>query len=666
MKSKTLPFILSLITLLILVACNTAGGIEPTVDLSVMTPEQAVITALVEYLEGQGAPVSQMNLELKTIAGDYARVEVVSTDPAVPGGFSAFMKRENGVWTTVVSGSGIEKEHIEALGIPPSVWPAGWLEQGDAPAVSGQPPITFSEDGCPVATVASQTQSLVDEARGFCLLYPASHTVEQLESGNTEIVLGSLMNHSDPRVSIVVEELAGRSLEQAVDEFLTGYEGFEIAQTPVIVGDEKAVQLDNVPGQDYYRKVLVAHNGFLYQLSFSPYDPGLVDTFAQAEHLYRIVIDSLHFVDRGQAQTAGSTPKPGPPICPQLPRPAMVFQADNGEDYLLRHAASKLECTIQFDPPISRLLLLTVDGVYYSTPVIGEAAANHRILHYANDGTRSEQSFLDADSIGSLVISSSGSHVAWSQRRIAETTEGEEIIVSELYSAKTDGSDIRLLHSMDNADAVNRGEPYIGWIIHPLRFLDESELLFTIEPDGRGGSWNAQTGRYSNLYQISISTAENDLIYECPADDFSSFCIGDISADSAYFAVTKREAGEITLFHMDGTPVGTYSGPGQDYIGFPTFGPTGDFVFMTADVAGDQITIEQAFMSLVTKPYETAAIILLREPLSYIWDWVDEQHIFYTAVEDGQTVSFLPSLVKLDGAVERLPETYGLFQGVLP
>ncbi len=451
-----------------------------------------------------------------------------------------------------------------------------------------------------------------------------------------------------------------------VDEFLAGYEGFDIERTSLTVGDEEAVQLDHIPGQDYYRKVLVARNGFLYQLSFSPYDPGLVDTFAQAEHLYRIVIDSFHFVDRGQAQTAGSTPKPGPPICPQLPRPAMVFQADNGEDYLLRHAASRLECTIRFDPPISRLLLLTVDGVYYSTPVIGEAAAKYKVLHYANDGTGTEQSFLDADNIGSLVISSSGSRVAWSQRRIAETTEGEEIVVSELYSAKTDGSDMRLLHSVDNADAVNRGEPYIGWIIHPLRFLDESELLVTIEPDGRGGSWNAQTGRYSNLYQISISTAENDLIYECPADDLSSFCIGAISADSAYFAVTKREAGEITLFHMDGTPVGTYFGPGQDYIGFPTFGPTGDFVFMTADVAEDQITIEQAFMSLVTKPYETAAIILLREPLSYIWDWVDEQHIFYTAVEDGQTVSFLPSLVKLDGAVERLPETYGLFQGVLP
>lgn len=59
-----------------------------------------------------------------------------------------------------------------------------------------------------------------------------------------------------------------------------------------------------------------------------------------------------------------SLSRPGPPICPDLPRPAMVFQAPNGEDYILRHVASKSECTMQFDPPISRLLALTADGIY--------------------------------------------------------------------------------------------------------------------------------------------------------------------------------------------------------------------------------------------------------------------------------------------------------------
>jgi hypothetical protein len=361
-----------------------------------------------------------------------------------------------------------------------------------------------------------------------------------------------------------------------------------------------------------------------------------------------------------------SLSKPGPPICPDLPHPAMVFQAKNREDYILRHVASKSECPMQFDPPITRLLGLTSNGIYYSTPATGEESTNQKYIHYANDGTLTELPFLDVDNILYFVISSSGSQVAWSQLRIEKTTEDEQIAVSELYSAKADGSEIRLLHSVDNAAEVKRGEPFITWIIQPLHFVDDSDILFTVQPDGRGGAWNSSTGRYSNLYQMSISRGDPTLVYECPVEDYSSFCIGDISADSAYFAVTTREANEITVFQIDGTPVATYSGPGQDYIGFPTFSPTGDLVFMSADVAEDQITIEQGFMSLVTKPYEKAAIMLLSEPLSFIWDWVDEQHILYTSVEDNQVQAFSKSLVKLDGSVERLPETYGLYQGLLP
>jgi hypothetical protein len=246
------------------------------------------------------------------------------------------------------------------------------------------------------------------------------------------------------------------------------------------------------------------------------------------------------------------------------------------------------------------------------------------------------------------------------------TTEDEEIVVSELYAANADGSEVQLLHRVDNSAEVKRGEPYMAWTVQPIRFLDNGDLLFTIEPDGRGGSWNASTGRYRNLYQNSMSRGDNGLVYECPVEDDSSFCIGDISADGAYFAVTKRDTGEITVFQMDGMPAGTYSGPGQDYVGHPTFSPAGDLVFMSADVLEDRITIDQAFMSLVLKPYEKEATTILREPLSYIWDWVDEQHILYTAVEVGQGNSFLLSLVNLEGDVERLPKTYGFFQGVLP
>ena len=156
--------------------------------------------------------------------------------------------------------------------------------------------------------------------------------------------------------------------------------------------------------------------------------------------------------------TPSSISNPGPPICPDVPRPAMVFQAENGEDYILRHVASKSECTMQFDPPISRLLALTADGVYYSTRVTGEESTNQKLVHYANDGTLTELSFLDVDNIRYFVISPSGSQVAWSELRIAKTTEDEELVVSELYSAKADGSQVRLLRSVDNAAEVKRGE----------------------------------------------------------------------------------------------------------------------------------------------------------------------------------------------------------------
>ena len=355
---------------------------------------------------------------------------------------------------------------------------------------------------------------------------------------------------------------------------------------------------------------------------------------------------------------------PGLPICSDLPRPAMFFQADEGDDYILYHAASKSECTMRFDPAIGRLLALTTNGIYYSTDVTREESTKQQIIHYANDGTLTRLPLLDADNLYHyFVISPSGSQIAWSQLKIAKiTADNHKILVSELYSARADGSEAKLLYRVDNVAEVERGAPYIAWMIQPLRFVDDGTLLFTVQPDGKGGSWNAYTGRYSNLYRVSLSAGDITLVYECPVDDYSD-CIGDISADNAYFVVTKRQVGKVTVFEMDGTAVATYSGPGQNYIGRPTFSPSGDLVFMSADVVEDRVTIEQAYISFVAKPYEEATVTLVREPLSFIWGWVDDQHILYTAVKDEQ---FQLSVVSLNRNVERLPKRYGYFHGVLP
>lgn len=367
----------AIISALLLSAC----GLLESPGASARTPEEAITEAVRDSLDEQGAPISQMEVQIRQIEGDYARVEIISTDPESPGGFNAFMKREDGVWTIVASGSGMEKEHVESLGIPESVWPEGWLIpdsvseppadpnaeieeaallglesigwdiagfSAEIGAVEGNfafvtihstnPPGGFgtylqkingqwqvavhgsgvnpdelmklgfpssmipttsptgpeTSTGCPTPTDGSLL--LTDEGRGYCLLYPTSHTVVQLDSGNTEIVVGEVMNHIDPRVSITVEDLAGRTIDQVVDEFLAGYEGFEIERTNLTVAGEEAILLDGIPGQDFYRMVLVTHDGILYRLQFAPYDENLADTFPQAEQLYALVVDSFQFI----------------------------------------------------------------------------------------------------------------------------------------------------------------------------------------------------------------------------------------------------------------------------------------------------------------------------------------------------------------------------------
>ena len=47
--------------------------------------------------------------------------------------------------------------------------------------------------------------------------------------------------------------------------------------------------LDNLPGQDFNRRVVVMHNNMVYSLMFMPLSP-------EAEPMYQAVLESLRFV----------------------------------------------------------------------------------------------------------------------------------------------------------------------------------------------------------------------------------------------------------------------------------------------------------------------------------------------------------------------------------
>jgi predicted small lipoprotein YifL len=148
-----------------------------------------------------------------------------------------------------------------------------------------------STDSCPAAT--ADTRLLTNEAEGYCLLYPTEYKVERPNANEIDLVIGSLLNVQDPRVSIVVEAADGRSAEQMADGFLAAVDGFDVTRTSTAVAGVEAIVLDNLPGQELNRRVWFVHNGRSFQMMFTPADQSLGEPYTQMEALYELITDSF-------------------------------------------------------------------------------------------------------------------------------------------------------------------------------------------------------------------------------------------------------------------------------------------------------------------------------------------------------------------------------------
>ena len=170
----------------------------------------------------------------------------------------------------------------QAAALPPAELVEAELVEADAAA-------------CP--TPVGDAQLLVNAEDGYCLIYPADYVVEQTEPGSTSIVLGSIMNHTDPRVGIEVSDAQGRTPEEIGDQFMADYApGFAVARGTTTVGGVEALVLDNLPGQDLNRRVVVLHNGRLYSFFFTPLGE-TEEARAALEAFYQGVLASFRFLD---------------------------------------------------------------------------------------------------------------------------------------------------------------------------------------------------------------------------------------------------------------------------------------------------------------------------------------------------------------------------------
>lgn len=269
---------------LLLAACSPGNG-----PAGVAESQDSLITEAVrEYLIAQGAPANDIDVQIEEIEGGFARVQIISSDPAFLGGFTGFLQQVEGDWTPLFVGSGFNTEQVQSLGIPEQILPEGWVLPVDLEPVD-------DSSNCP--TPAAGIAAFANAAHGYCLIYPESYVVEQPNPNETVLVVGSLMNHTDPRVSITVEAANGRSVDQVVDGLLATFDtaAFEIERSDTAIGGEEAIMLDHMPGQDVNRQLFVVHEDVLYHMMFTPFDASLGETFAQAEELFGMVTGSFVF-----------------------------------------------------------------------------------------------------------------------------------------------------------------------------------------------------------------------------------------------------------------------------------------------------------------------------------------------------------------------------------
>lgn len=140
------------------------------------------------------------------------------------------------------------------------------------------------------------TAILANEDLGYAFLYPDTYTVEARETGDI-VVIDSVMNHTDPRFDVQVEEAGGRTAGEVADALASAVPaGIVVERIMMKLDGEEAEVVDGVPGQELSRYVLVVKGDRLYRLLFTHSDPSLGDTYVQMENLYTVVTNSFRFL----------------------------------------------------------------------------------------------------------------------------------------------------------------------------------------------------------------------------------------------------------------------------------------------------------------------------------------------------------------------------------
>ena len=185
---------------------------------------------------------------------------------------------------------------------------------------------------CPAST--ETLQALIDTAHGYCLAYPAEYKVEKPNPDSTLLVIGGLLDASNPRAAIRVEDAGAGGLAEATSRVAAENRDFAFERSEATVGGEPAIVFDKLPGQEITRRVLLVHEGRLYTLDFAPADPAS-DALARMETLYEAVLGSFTLLPR-DGQAVKGQPAASDCLAPTSKTQLLI---DNARGFCLLHPA---------------------------------------------------------------------------------------------------------------------------------------------------------------------------------------------------------------------------------------------------------------------------------------------------------------------------------------
>jgi hypothetical protein len=140
-------------------------------------------------------------------------------------------------------------------------------------------------------TLNDKVESFSSDELGICFSYPQGYT--QIVGDTVEIAGPDIQGTNTKGIFwLEISDAYDRTAEKIADQDMTTASGLNIGRSTLTLGDEPAVVLDGMPGQDLQRRIYVVHGQSLYVLAFMPTRSENKAAGDQLEALYTAITNS--------------------------------------------------------------------------------------------------------------------------------------------------------------------------------------------------------------------------------------------------------------------------------------------------------------------------------------------------------------------------------------